>query len=247
VSGEQAGGGETVLGDGAPRAQTREQDPDALARRYREVSRRYPARREPLLQRPLDVALSTLGLLVTAPVVLGAMLLTRLTGGPALYHGHRVGRGGVLFTMYKIRTLAPDAERRMGAIRGVELTRLSATEATWLGSLLRATKIDELPQLWNVLRGEMSLVGPRPVRPAFLLTLIDQVPAYWQRLAVRPGLTGLAQLRMTRETSWEEKMAHDLEWVADCSISLYVRVLTATCWLWLGRPLRTGHRDLRLP
>jgi lipopolysaccharide/colanic/teichoic acid biosynthesis glycosyltransferase len=224
-----------------------EADPDILARRYREVSRRYPSRREPLLQRPLDLALSFVGLLLTGPVVLGAMVLVRLTGGSPLYRGHRVGRGGVLFTMYKIRTLPPDAERRTGAVRGVELTRLASTEATRLGALLRTTKIDELPQLWNVLRGEMSLVGPRPVRPAFFLELIDQVPAYWQRLAVRPGLTGLAQLRMTRETSWEEKMAHDLEWVADCSISLYLEVLVATCWLWLGRPLRAGHRELRLP
>jgi lipopolysaccharide/colanic/teichoic acid biosynthesis glycosyltransferase len=224
-----------------------EEDPDVLVRRYMELSRDYPSRPEPRLLRLLDVVLAAAGLLVTGPVVLGAIALVRLTGRPALYRGHRVGHCGRLFTMYKIRTLPPDAERRLGAHRGVELTRLTSTEATRIGAVLRATKIDELPQLWNVLTGEMSLVGPRPVRPAFFLQLIDQVPAYWQRLAVRPGLTGLAQLRKTRETSWEEKMAHDLEWVADCSLSMYLHVLAATCWLWLGRPLHGGRGELRLP
>jgi len=224
-----------------------EEDPDVLVRRYREVSRAYPSRRELPLLRALDVLLAGGGLLACSPVLAPALLLVRLTGRPALYRGHRVGRGGRLFTMYKIRTLPPDAERRLGAHRGVELTRLTSTETTRIGRVLRATKIDELPQLWNVLRGDMSLVGPRPVRPAFFLQLIDQVPAYWQRLALRPGLTGLAQLRMTRETSWEEKLSHDLEYIADCSLSLYLHVLFATLWLWLGRPLRFGHRELRLP
>jgi lipopolysaccharide/colanic/teichoic acid biosynthesis glycosyltransferase len=225
-----------------------EEDPDVFVRRYREVSRAYPSRRELPLLRALDVVLAAAGLAASAPVVLLAVALVRLTGAPALYRGHRVGRGGRLFTMYKIRTLPPDAERRLGAHRGVELTRLTSTEVTRIGRLLRATKIDELPQLWNVLRGDMSLVGPRPVRPAFFLQLIDQVPAYWQRLAVRPGLSGLAQLRTTRETPWEEKLSHDLEYIADCSLSLYLHVIAATLWLWLGRPLRTAHREeLRLP
>jgi lipopolysaccharide/colanic/teichoic acid biosynthesis glycosyltransferase len=223
------------------------EDPDALARRYLEVSREYPSRSDPPLLRVLDLTLAAAGLVVLGPLILIAIVLVRASGGPALYRGHRVGRGGRLFTMYKVRTLPAGAERRLGARRGVELTRLTSTEVTRIGRVLRASKLDELPQLWNVVRGEMSLVGPRPVRPAFFLQLIDRVPAYWQRLAVRPGLTGLAQLRMTRETSWEEKLSHDLEWIADRSLSMYVHVLTVTVWLWLTPDRRKRARMLRLP
>ena len=84
--------------------------------------------------------------------------------------------------------------------------------------MLRFTHLDELPQLWNVLRGDMSVVGPRPIRPAFFEELCEQIPQYWQRLVVEPGMTGFAQLRMTRETSWSEKLAHDLEYIADRSV-----------------------------
>jgi lipopolysaccharide/colanic/teichoic acid biosynthesis glycosyltransferase len=232
----------------APTQVAREEDPDVLVRRYEEVSREYPARPDVRVLRLLDVALGTAGLFVFAPLMLAAMALVRVSGGPALYRGHRVGRCGRLFTMLKIRTMPPDAERRLGAVGGVELTRLTSDEVTLIGRMLRATKLDELPQLWNVVRGDMSLVGPRPVRPAFFLELIDQMPAYWQRLAVRPGLTGLAQLRKTRETSWEEKMAHDLEYIADCSLSLYLQILATTVAAWLARPLwRAYHRELRVP
>jgi lipopolysaccharide/colanic/teichoic acid biosynthesis glycosyltransferase len=82
----------------------------------------------------------------------------------------------------------------------------------------------------NVLRGEMSLVGPRPIRPAFFEELCEQIPQYWQRLVVRPGMTGFAQVRLTREQSWAEKLAHDFEYVADRSVHLYGRVLLETAW-----------------
>ncbi len=223
------------------------EDPEVLVRRYREMRRVYPERREIPGLRLLDVTLASLGLIATAWLLLPAMLAVRLTGGPALYRGHRVGRGGRLFTMLKIRTMPHGAERRLGARDGIELTRLTSSEVTRLGALLRATKLDELPQLWNVLRGDMSLVGPRPVRPAFFLALIEQVPAYWQRLAVRPGLTGLAQLRVTRETSWEEKLAHDMEYVADRSLSMYVHVLATTAVLWVGGFFGLRRQDVHIP
>jgi lipopolysaccharide/colanic/teichoic acid biosynthesis glycosyltransferase len=232
----------------APAQVAREEDPEILVRRYEEVSREYPARPDVRVLRLLDVILGTAGLVVFSPFLLAAMALVRASGGPALYRGHRVGRCGELFEMLKIRTMPPDAERRLGAVGGVELTRLTSDEVTLIGRVLRATKFDELPQLWNVVRGDMSLVGPRPVRPAFFLELIEQMPAYWQRLAVRPGLTGLAQLRKTRETSWEEKMAHDLEYIADCSLSLYLQILATTVAAWLAHPLwRAYHRELRVP
>jgi len=108
---------------------------------------------------------------------------------------------------------------------------------TRLGRILRMTSLDELPQLWNILRGDMSLVGPRPIRPRFFEELAVELPAYWQRLVVRPGLTGFAQMRRGYETSMAEKLAHDLEWIADRSVRLYVRTLAATSWRVLRQSL----------
>jgi lipopolysaccharide/colanic/teichoic acid biosynthesis glycosyltransferase len=110
---------------------------------------------------------------------------------------------------------------------------------TPFGAWLRRTSLDELPQLWNVLRGEMSLVGPRPIRPIFFEQLAAELPAYWQRLVVRPGLTGFAQVRREYETSMAEKLAHDLEWIADRSGRLYVRTLATTAWRVLRQSLRS--------
>ena len=115
----------------------------------------------------------------------------RLTSGhPILYRGARVGRAGQIFTMLKFRTLEADAETRLGPYWGAELDRRTGSETTGLGRWLRASQLDEVPQLWNVLRGDMSIVGPRPIRPAFFEELCQQIPQYWQRLVVRPGLTG---------------------------------------------------------
>src|SRR5204862_3950084 len=134
---------------------------------------------------------------------------------PLFYRGLRVGRHGRIFHMYKFRTLTADAESRLGPYYGEELSRRTEAEVTRLGRWLRAAQLDELPQLWNVLRGDMSLVGPRPIRPRFFEELAVELPAYWQRLVVRPGLTGFAQLRPGYETSMAGKPAHGLERIAD--------------------------------
>ena len=152
-----------------------------------------------------------------------------LAGGrPLFYRGERVGRGGQVFRMLKFRTLRPNAEERLGPYLGEELVRRTRLETTHTGRWLRATQLDEIPQLWNVLRGDMSLVGPRPIRPRFFAELAEELPAYWQRLVVRPGLTGFAQVRRGYETSMAEKLAHDLEWIADRSVRLYLRTLAVT-------------------
>ena len=104
--------------------------------------------------------------------------------------------------------------------------------------------LDELPQLWNVVRGDMSVVGPRPIRPSFFELLCEQIPQYWQRLVVRPGVTGFAQTRITREALWEFKVAHDLEYIADRSVGLYIRVLVATVWRVLRRTVIGIRRRL---
>jgi lipopolysaccharide/colanic/teichoic acid biosynthesis glycosyltransferase len=130
--------------------------------------------------------------------------------------------------MYKFRTLKPDAEDRLGPYYGEELSRRTEEERTLIGGALRATHLDEVPQLWNVLLGEMAIVGPRPIRPSFFAELCHEIPQYWQRLVVRPGVTGFAQTRVTREESWANKLAHDMEFIADRSVHLYFQVLFAT-------------------
>jgi lipopolysaccharide/colanic/teichoic acid biosynthesis glycosyltransferase len=203
-----------------------------LAERYAERARvGLQPRRVDALLRGFDVAVSGFFLLVLAPVLaLVVLAILATSGSPVFYRGLRVGRFGRLFTMYKFRTLAPDAEVRLGPYLGEELSRRTEAEVTGLGRWLRASQLDELPQLWNILRGDMSLVGPRPIRPAFFEELATGIPEYWQRLVVRPGLTGFAQTRMTRERAWEEKLAHDLEYIADRSVGLYFRVVVATAW-----------------
>jgi lipopolysaccharide/colanic/teichoic acid biosynthesis glycosyltransferase len=186
--------------------------------------------------RALDVLISAAILTVLSPLLLIVAALIGLTSGrPILYRGARVGRAGALFTMYKFRTLKPDAETRLGPYLGEELSRRTELEVTVVGRALRATHLDEVPQLWNVLRGDMAVVGPRPIRPAFFTQLCEEIPQYWQRLVVRPGVTGFAQTRMTREESWADKLAHDMEYIADRSVGLYCSVLLATVAKIAGR------------
>jgi lipopolysaccharide/colanic/teichoic acid biosynthesis glycosyltransferase len=178
--------------------------------------------------RALDVVVAISGFILLAPVlvlVAAAILLT--SERPLLYRGVRIGHDGRVFEMYKFRTLAPDAETRLGPFYGEELTQRTTSETTSLGGWLRAAQLDELPQLWNVLRGDMSMVGPRPLRPALFEQVLAEVPESWQRLAVRPGLSGLAQTRVGRDESWAAKLTHDLEYVAGRSVGLYLRGVIA--------------------
>jgi lipopolysaccharide/colanic/teichoic acid biosynthesis glycosyltransferase len=201
-----------------------------LAEQYSDIaSELYAPRRVDLVLRALDLMIASSALLVLSPLLAVLALATLITSGtPVLYRGQRVGRAGRVFTMYKLRTLAPGAETRLGNYYGKELSRRTEQEVTLVGRAARLTHLDEVPQLFNVVRGDMSIVGPRPVRPAFFNRLCEEIPQYWQRLVVRPGVTGFAQTRITREDSWEDKLIHDLEYIADRSIRLYLRVLGAT-------------------
>jgi lipopolysaccharide/colanic/teichoic acid biosynthesis glycosyltransferase len=202
----------------------------SLAEQYSVMaSQDFAPRRVDAALRALDLIIAGSALLVLSPLLGLLALATLLTSGtPVLYRGERVGRAGRVFVMYKLRTLRPGAEERLGNLYGEELSRRTEQEVTLVGKAARLTHIDEVPQLYNVLRGDMSMVGPRPVRPAFFYRLVEEVPQYWQRLVVRPGVTGFAQTRITREDSWEDKLIHDLEYIADRSIRLYLRVLGAT-------------------
>ena len=205
---------------------------ETLTDRYSRLARETPGRRAvDVALRGLDVMFATIFLLASLPVAIVIAVAILLTSGPPLfYRGQRVGRGGHVFTMLKFRTLKRGAEERLGPYLGAELVARTRAEYTHVGRWLRATQLDEIPQFWNVLRGDMSLVGPRPIRPRFFEELAAQLPAYWQRLVVRPGLTGFAQVRRGYETSMGEKLAHDLEWIADRSVRLYLRTVVATGW-----------------
>ena len=211
---------------------------ETLAERYERLAREAPRRGRDVELRALDILLSAFFLLVFAPLLAAIALAIVATDRlPVLYRGERVGRGGRVFTMVKFRTLRRGAEERLGPYLGEELVRRTRAEYTGIGRRLRATQLDELPQLWNVLRGDMSLVGPRPIRPIFFEELAAELPAYWQRLVVRPGLTGFAQVRREYETSMSEKLAHDLEYIADRSVGLYLRTLGTTGWRVLRQSL----------
>src|SRR3954447_11613040 len=212
---------------------------DTFIRGYRQLALEAPARKRDAVLRGLDLGLSSLFLLIVLPVAaLIALVVLTTSGTPVLYRGGRVGRGGKVFTMLKFRTLRADAETRLGPYLGEELVRRTHDEFTAVGKWLKATQLDEIPQFVNVLRGDMSLVGPRPIRPVFFEELAHELPAYWQRLTVRPGLTGLAQVRRGYETSMAEKLAHDLEWIVDRSVRLYLRTVFATGWRVLKQSLR---------
>ena len=212
---------------------------DSFVERFTVFVRASPKRRVDLELRALDFIFAAFTLLLALPLLLliaGTLLAT--AGRPLFYRGERVGRDGRIFEMLKFRTLRPGAEERLGPYLGTELAERTSAETTRVGRRLRAMQLDELPQLWNVLHGDMSLVGPRPIRPRFFEQLAGELPAYWQRLVVRPGLTGFAQVRRGYETSMAEKLAHDLEWIADRSVPLYLRTLAATVTRVLGQSAR---------
>jgi len=150
-----------------------------------------PRRSAVALQTFYSLAISLIGLIVTSPLLLLTALAVKLTSkGPMLYRQRRVGLTGRLFTVYKFRSMYADAE----AITGAVWASKGDPRITPLGKWLRRLRIDELPQFWNVLKGDMSIVGPRPERPEFVDMLAQQIPYYRQRLAVKPGITGWAQI-----------------------------------------------------
>ena len=204
---------------------------DTLIQGYTQLASRAERRRIDVELRALDIVfalvLLPLSLVLQLPIALAILVSD---GRPVIYRGQRVGKAGRFFTINKFRTLRVGAEERLGPYLGPELVARTEAEYTRVGRWLKRTQLDELPQLWNVLVGDMSFVGPRPIRPRFFAALAQDIPSYWQRLVVHPGLTGFAQMRRGYETSMEEKLAHDLEWIADRSVSLYLRTLVATAW-----------------
>jgi lipopolysaccharide/colanic/teichoic acid biosynthesis glycosyltransferase len=195
----------------------------------------------------LDRILGLILLVATVGIAAYAMLLVRLTSrGPVIYRQTRLGLGGRLFTIYKIRTMYHDCERLTGA----QWSKPGDPRVTPVGRILRATHIDELPQLLNVLRGEMSLVGPRPERPELATGLERALPGYRDRLAVRPGVTGLAQVQLPPDTDVEgvrRKLAHDVYYIRHFNLWLDLRIIVATSMVAFGLPYSVPRSLLRLP
>jgi lipopolysaccharide/colanic/teichoic acid biosynthesis glycosyltransferase len=204
---------------------------ETLVSGYVRLAAQAEHRRIDLELRILDLVLATFFGILALPIALVIALAQLVTSGrPILYRGDRVGRRGRFFQMLKFRTMRRGAEERIGQYLGAELVQATEAELTRLGRWLKTSQLEEIPQLWNVLRGDMSFVGPRPIRPRFFAELAHDLPAYWQRLVVRPGLTGFAQVRRGYETSMAEKLAHDLEWIADRSVRLYLRTVVVTAF-----------------
>ena len=181
-----------------------------------------------LAKRTLDLIVAALGLIVLSPIMAMVALAIRITSpGPAVYQQQRVGKDGRLFTIHKFRSMRVDAEALTGAV----WSRVGDPRVTPIGRFLRRTRLDELPQLWNVLRGHMSFVGPRPERPEFVDDLATQIPFYGQRHAVRPGVTGWAQVRHRYGNTVEdslEKLQYDLFYIKHLSIAFDLFVILET-------------------
>lgn len=167
-------------------------------------------------------------LIFTAPLILLAMMLIKLTSpGPAIYQQTRVGRNGKPFTIYKLRTMADECE----SLTGATWCKPGDTRITTVGRWLRKTHIDELPQLWNVIKGDMSLIGPRPERPEFVPQLEAAIPLYHERLLVRPGVTGFAQIQLPPDSDLESvriKLAYDLYYICRGGFFFDLRIYFAT-------------------
>lgn len=179
------------------------------------------------VKRLIDIACAAIGLVLASPLVLMTALAVRLDSpGQVLYRQERVGLRGRLFTLYKFRSMRLDAERGTPVWASDNDARV-----TRVGRFIRKTRLDEIPQLWNVLRGDMSLVGPRPERPFFVAQLARQIPFYVERHTVRPGVTGWAQVRYQYGASIEdaiEKLRYDLYYIKHQSVAFDLAIALDT-------------------
>jgi lipopolysaccharide/colanic/teichoic acid biosynthesis glycosyltransferase len=229
----------------------REESPPAARRRARRAAAELPragaGRAHAAARRALEVIAALVLLAVTGPMLLVAALLVKLTSrGPAFYTQTRVGRGGRPFTIYKLRTMIHNCE----SLTGPRWAIPDDPRVTCFGHFLRVTHLDELPQLLNVLKGDMSLIGPRPERPEFVAELERALPGYRERLAVRPGVSGLAQVQLAADSDLESvrrKLAYDLYYVRNAGLWLDLRLALCTACRMVGIPFRISGRLFRIP
>jgi lipopolysaccharide/colanic/teichoic acid biosynthesis glycosyltransferase len=187
------------------------------------------------LKRLFDIVVSAAGLLVFSPIALLIAIAIKLDdGGPVFFSQDRVGLGGRVFPAFKFRSMVVDAERHTGAVQATA----GDPRVTRVGRVLRATAFDELPQLWNICRGDMSVVGPRPLRPGEadttaggVLLPLDAIPGYAARHRVRPGLTGLAQIYAPRDLPRTGKFRYDLLYQRRAGFWLDLRLILLSFWI----------------
>jgi sugar transferase (PEP-CTERM system associated) len=181
-----------------------------------------------LAKRVLDVSGAFVGLVIAAPVLVVLAIAIKLTSaGPVFYRQARVGRDGRIFQVVKLRSMRADAEAGTGPV----WARQNDDRVTRIGRFMRKTRLDELPQFWNVLRGDMSVVGPRPERPEFVQSLTRDIPFYGQRHVVKPGITGWAQVRYTYGATVEdaiEKLQYELYYIKHMSVSFDLFIVFET-------------------
>jgi lipopolysaccharide/colanic/teichoic acid biosynthesis glycosyltransferase len=187
-----------------------------------------------MIKRSFDVVVAALGLAVSSPLWLAFAAAIKLEdGGAVFYRQDRVGRGGRTFSVLKFRSMRPDAEARTGAIQA----RIGDDRVTRVGRAMRATAMDELPQLWNIFRGDMSFVGPRALRPGEIevdsgrLVALEDVPGFEHRISVRPGLTGIAQIYAPRDVPRRHKFKYDRLYISKRSWMLDVRLILLSFWI----------------
>jgi len=206
-----------------------------------------PANRYLGVKSVMEFVGATLLLALTSPLMLLTAVLVKLTSrGPVIYSQVRLGRFGRPYRIYKIRTMAHECEKQSGVRWSTE----HDSRVTPLGRFLRRTHLDELPQLWNVIRGDMSLIGPRPERPEFVPALQEAIPHYTDRLLVRPGVTGLAQVQLPADTDMESvrrKLTYDLYYVRQVGFWLDMRILVCTAFKVLGVPFHILRGLFRMP
>jgi lipopolysaccharide/colanic/teichoic acid biosynthesis glycosyltransferase len=186
------------------------------------------------MKRAFDMALSGIGLLISSPLwlIFGAAIKLE-DGGPVFYTQERVGFGGRSFEALKFRSMRTDAESGVGAVQALE----DDPRVTRIGRFMRKTAMDELPQLWNIFRGDMSFVGPRALRPGEVeasdggFVAIDRIPGYAARTAVRPGLTGIAQIYAPRDVPRRQKFRYDRVYVQRQSMWLDLRLILLSFWI----------------
>ncbi len=212
---------------------------------FREWERPVASRYE-LAKAVFDVLFATVLLVVLSPVILIALVLVRFTSsGSPIYTQKRVGQNGLHFTIYKIRTMYQDSE-----IDGPRWCIRGDRRVTPIGRFLRWSHLDELPQLINMIRGEMSLIGPRPERPELVAQLERALPHYRLRLIIRPGISGLAQVLQAPVTdlgSVRRKLKYDIHYVDHMSVFLDARICIATILLLLGIPCKSIAGMMRFP
>ena len=194
------------------------------------------------LKRILDVALSVLGIILSCTLLPFVAFAIRVNSpGPIFYRQVRVGKGGRPFVLNKFRTMRVDAESGGNAVWAQDRD----PRVTAVGRVLRRLYIDELPQFWNVLRGEMSVIGPRPERPEWTGLIEEQIPGFWLRTKVLPGITGWAQVNYKYANSIEDariKLAYDIEYIRNSSLAMDLRILGRTL---LRIPRIRSMRDTR--